>query len=200
MRKKIVLATGNSGKVSEFNQMLTGVDIEIIPQTKLGVSEADETASTFVENSLIKARHACIQTGLPAIADDSGLVIPALGGQPGIYSARFAGDKGNNQKNIAKVLELMADTPDTQRQAYFCAVVVYLENADDAVPQICQGICHGKILRQAQGTGGFGYDPIFYIDKYNCSAAQLDTQVKNTISHRGIATNKLCEYFKSIEL
>jgi XTP/dITP diphosphohydrolase len=190
---KIVLASGNQGKLREFSAMFTehfsDADIKLIPQTELGVSDADETGLSFVENAIIKARHACQTTGLPALADDSGIEVDALKGAPGIYSARYSGegDSGNN----TKLLRELADTPDDQRTARFQCVLVYMRHAKDPTPQVFQGSWEGRILNAPSGTEGFGYDPLFFVPSEQCSAADLSKEQKNKISHRGQAIQQL---------
>jgi XTP/dITP diphosphohydrolase len=185
--KKIVLATGNRGKVKELAHMLSGLGIEVLPQSEFDVTEVSETGSTFVENAIIKARHAAKQTGLPAIADDSGLSVDAIGGKPGVYSARYSGDQATDQSNIIKLLDAMADVPKDKRQATFLCVLVYMRHADDPTPIICQGEWVGEITTEQQGEHGFGYDPVFWVEEQNCSSAQLSPEQKNILSHRGKA-------------
>ena len=187
MKQQIVLATGNKGKVKELSVMLSGLNIEILPQSEFQVSEVAETGSTFVENAIIKARHAARITGLPAIADDSGLAVDALGGAPGVYSARYAGEDANDQSNIQKLLLALYGIAPEQRQARFLCVLVYMAHADDPTPIICQGEWHGTITTQTIGENGFGYDPIFWVHEQNCSSAQLTPAQKNQLSHRGKA-------------
>ncbi|AGH43658.1 XTP/dITP diphosphatase [Paraglaciecola psychrophila] len=191
MSKKIVLATGNKGKVKELAAMLSGLSIEVLPQSDFSVTEVAETGSTFIENAIIKARHASEHTGLPAIADDSGLAVDALGGAPGVYSARYSGDNATDQSNITKLLGLMADVPNDKRQAKFLCVLVYMRHADDPSPIICQGEWCGEIMTEPQGDNGFGYDPIFWVNQQNSSSAQLSSQQKNALSHRGKALKLL---------
>ena len=191
MSKKIVLATGNKGKVKELAAMLSGLSIEVLPQSDFAVTEVAETGSTFIENAIIKARHAAKHTGLPAIADDSGLAVDALGGQPGVYSARYSGDHATDQSNITKLLGAMADVPTDKRQAKFLCVLVYMRHADDPSPIICQGEWCGEIMTEQQGDNGFGYDPIFWVNQQNSSSAQLSSQQKNALSHRGKALKLL---------
>lgn len=179
------------GKIQELQFLLSDFHIEIIPQAELNVCDADETALTFVENALIKARHACMTTHMPAIADDSGLVVPALHGAPGIFSARFAGEKASSQDNIQKLLCELAGT--INRTAYFHCVLVFLSHAEDPIPLICHGTWQGEILSQPIGENGFGYDPIFFDPLQKCSAAQLSLTAKNHISHRGKALKLLIE-------
>ncbi|MFT6155071.1 MAG: XTP/dITP diphosphohydrolase [Bermanella sp.] len=191
MSKKIVLATGNKGKVKELARMLSGLGIEVLPQSEFDVTEVAETGSTFVENAIIKARHAAKHTGLPAIADDSGLAVDALGGAPGVYSARYSGEHATDQSNITKLLGTMADVPTDKRQAKFLCVLVYMRHADDPSPIICQGEWCGEIMTEQQGANGFGYDPIFWVNQLNSSSAQLSHQQKNALSHRGKALKLL---------
>lgn len=191
--QKIVLATGNKGKVSELAAMLAPFALEVIPQTVLGVSDADETGLTFVENAILKARHAAKSTGLPAIADDSGLAVNALAGAPGIYSARYAGSNSNDAANIAKLLEALAAVPPAERQAAFHCVLVYLRHAEDPTPLICQGSWAGEIALTASGQGGFGYDPVFYLPALAKTAAELSASEKQQLSHRGKALRQLLE-------
>jgi XTP/dITP diphosphohydrolase len=189
--KKIVLATGNKGKVKELARMLSGLGIEVLPQSEFDVAEVAETGSTFVENAIIKARHAAKQTGLPAIADDSGLAVNALGGEPGVYSARYSGDQATDKSNITKLLSVMADVPKAKRQAKFLCVLVYMRHGDDPTPIICQGEWCGEITTEQQGENGFGYDPVFWVKEQNCSSAQLSPEQKNAFSHRGKALKLL---------
>jgi len=189
--QRIVLASGNKGKVAELSRMLAGLDMEIVPQTELAVPEIEETGLTFVENAILKARNAAQHTGLPAIADDSGLEVDALQGAPGIYSARFAGEDASDADNNAKLLAELAGIPDTQRTARFQCLLVYVRHANDPVPLICQGSWQGRILSVAEGENGFGYDPLFYVEEQNCSSARLSPDLKNKISHRGQAIRKL---------
>lgn len=190
--KKIVLATGNKNKVSEMANLFKQANIEILSQKELKITSVAETGTTFIENAIIKARHAAKESGLPAIADDSGLAIDFLKGQPGIYSARFANqENASDQANIKKVLELMKDVPKEQRSARFHCVLVYMKDANDPTPIVCHGVWEGEILMQAEGSNGFGYDPIFYLKDKKCSAAQLASEVKREISHRGQALQKL---------
>lgn len=191
MTQQLVLATGNKGKVAELSQLLAPMQFNVVPQTELGVTDADETGLTFIENALIKARHAALVTGLPAIADDSGLAVDALGGAPGIYSARYAGEAASDQANIDKLLAAMAQVPDAKRTAQFHCVLVYLRHAEDPTPLVCHGIWHGEITRQAAGNGGFGYDPVFYVASEGCTSAELSRERKQQLSHRGKALAQL---------
>lgn len=189
--KRIVLASGNRGKVREFNELLAGLDLEVVPQSEFNVPEAEETGLSFVENAILKARNAAQHAGLPAIADDSGLEVDALKGAPGIYSARYAGPGASDQQNLEKLLAALADVPDAGRTARFQCVIVFLRHALDPTPIICQGTWEGSILREPRGANGFGYDPVFHVPTHGCSAAELPAEVKNRLSHRGQALAKL---------
>jgi len=190
---RVVLATGNPGKVRELAALLADSGLEIVPQTELGVGDAEETGLTFIENALLKARHAARVTGLPAIADDSGLAVDALGGAPGIYSARYAGSDGDDAANNRKLLEALSGMPQAQRTARFHCVMVYLRHADDPVPVVCHGQWPGHILEAPQGANGFGYDPLFLVPETGCASAELDAGTKNRLSHRGRALRLLVE-------
>lgn len=198
MSQKIVLATGNPGKVTELAAMLAPWGCEIIPQTQLGVTDADETGLTFIENAILKARHAAAHTGLPAIADDSGLAVDALGGAPGIYSARFAGPGATDASNVQLLLEKMADVPVGQRQAQFHCVLVFLRHANDPTPLISHGIWTGEVALTAQGSHGFGYDPIFWVPELGLMSAQLEKAHKAQISHRGKALSLLQQQWQQL--
>lgn len=193
--EKIVLATGNQGKVAELADKLASLNIEVVAQSEFDVPEVAETGTTFIENAIIKARHAAKITGLPAIADDSGLEVEALGGAPGIYSARFAGVNANDSDNIDKLLSELGNNPN--RTARFWCVLVLMRHADDPTPLICQGVWQGEILPEHQGEQGFGYDPVFFSHEKNCSAAMLDKATKNSLSHRGKALNQLLDLLKA---
>jgi XTP/dITP diphosphohydrolase len=190
---KLVLASSNAGKLRELRELLDGNGIELIAQGDLGVGDADETASTFVENALLKARHAARATGLPALGDDSGLCVDALGGAPGLYSARYAGHHGDAAANIIKLLDALKDVPPPRRTAHFYAVIVLLRHPDDPQPVIAEGTWSGQILDAPRGTGGFGYDPVFFDPEHGAAAAELDPVLKNGISHRGRALAALRE-------
>lgn len=194
---KIVLATGNQGKVKELAHLLAEQSIEIVPQSEFDVSEVAETGTTFVENAIIKARHAAKITGLPAIADDSGLEVDALKGAPGVYSARYAADitegEVTDDDNTNKLLTALANTPDELRTARFHCVLVYMKHENDPTPLICHGKWEGTISKSKQGEQGFGYDPVFWQDDLQMSSAQLSREVKNKLSHRGQALAKLVE-------
>jgi len=187
MSEQLVIASNNRGKIAELTELLAPLGIRPVAQGELGVSEAEEPAVTFVENAILKARHAARSTGLPALADDSGLAVDALGGQPGVRSARFAGDQASDQDNVRALLEALADVPDGDRGAQFHCVLVYLRHADDPTPIICHGRWPGSILKEPRGDGGFGYDPVFLVPEHNCSAAELTRAEKSRISHRGRA-------------
>ncbi len=189
--RRIVIASNNLGKVREINQLLADQQIEAVPQSSYGVPEIEETGLSFVENAILKARHASAHSGLPAIADDSGLEVDALDGAPGIYSARYAGPGASDRDNIDKLLADLAQTPEPQRSARFQCLMVYLRHAADPTPLICQGTWEGRILFQMQGQGGFGYDPVFFVPETQCSAAELTPQQKNRLSHRGQALHRL---------
>ncbi|SEH78516.1 XTP/dITP diphosphohydrolase [Rheinheimera pacifica] len=191
MTQQIVLATGNKGKVAELSQMLAPYYYQIVPQTELGVTDADETGLTFIENAILKARHAALVTGLPAIADDSGLAVDALGGAPGIYSARYAGEAATDAANITKLLTALQDIPPAQRTAQFHCVLVYLRHAEDPTPLVCHGVWHGEITQAPAGNAGFGYDPVFYIAAEGCTSAELPPGRKQHLSHRGKALAQL---------
>lgn len=195
--QKIVLASNNKGKVREFGDMLSSLNMEVIPQATFHIEDADETGLTFVENAIIKARHASSIAGLPAIADDSGLEVDALNGAPGIYSARYSGEGATDEKNLLKLLEALKDVAEEKRTARFQCVLVYMRHAEDPTPLICQGTWEGIISTEANGENGFGYDPIFYVPTHNCSSAQLSADVKNTLSHRAQALNTLLNTLKA---
>lgn len=184
---KFVVASSNAGKLAEFRDLLGEAGYEFVTQGELGVTDAEETGLTFVENALLKARHAARVTGLPALADDSGLCVDALGGAPGLYSARYAGPHGDAQANIAKLLDAMKDVPRAQRTAHFISVIVLLRHAEDPQPVIAEGRWSGRILDAPRGDGGFGYDPVFLDPENNLSAAEFDPAIKNRLSHRGRA-------------
>lgn len=188
---KLVLASSNLGKLEELRSLLADNGIELIAQSDLGVEDAEETGTTFIENALIKARHATRITGLPALADDSGICVDALNGAPGLYSARYAGGHGNASRNIDKLLETMQQVPDQGRGAHFYCVLVLLRHADDPQPLIVEGEWRGRILRVRQGNGGHGYDPVFFDPEHGQSAAEMAPDLKNRLSHRGKALAQL---------
>ncbi len=193
MPAKIVLASNNAGKVREFNELLSGSEFEVVPQSDLSVPDIEETGLTFVENALLKARNAAALTGWPAIADDSGLEVDALNGAPGIYSARYAGAGASDADNLYKLLQALEDVDDDNRNARFQCVMVYLRHANDPTPRIFQGSWEGMILRAPRGANGFGYDPVFYVPERNCSSAELPADIKNSLSHRGKALRQLVD-------
>lgn len=188
---KVVLASNNPGKVREFQEILHNLPIDLIPQADLGIQDAEESGLSFVENAIIKARHAAQASGLPAIADDSGLAVDALLGAPGIYSARYAGKNALAEDNIRKLLGDMKDLPPQKRAASFYCVLVFMTHALDPTPLICQGKWDGSILHAPQGKNGFGYDPVFFVPAEGKSAAELPAEIKNTLSHRGLALRAL---------
>ncbi|MBS1143122.1 MAG: rdgB [Proteobacteria bacterium] len=187
--KKLVLASNNAKKMKELNVLLAPLGFEVIPQGQLGIPEAEEPHCTFVENALAKARHAAQASGLPALADDSGLCVAALGGAPGVYSARYAGEPKSDARNNEKLLADLAGKDD--RRAHFACVLVLVRSADDPQPIIAEGEWHGTILDAQRGADGFGYDPLFYVPTHNQTAAELDGAIKNQLSHRGQAMDKL---------
>lgn len=196
MNNTIVLASNNAGKIKEFNALLSDMGIDVKPQSEFNVEEAEETGLSFIENAILKARHACAQTGLPALADDSGIEVDYLNGAPGIYSARFAGEHGNNDANNALLLEKLAGVPELQRTARFHCVLAYMRHKDDPTPQVFHGVWEGRILTSTEGQEGFGYDPLFYVPECACSAASLPKEIKNQISHRGKALKQLLTAFR----
>lgn len=193
---KVVLASSNAGKVKEFMQLLSGVGMDVRPQSEFDVPDADETGLTFVENAILKARNAAELTGLPAIADDSGIEVDALQGQPGIYSARYAGMGAGAAACNEKLLHALKEVPEAKRTARFRCCIVMLQHAADPSPIIAEGCWEGRILDQLTGTEGFGYDPLFYVPTHNMSAAQMDSAEKNLISHRAQALQGLLERLK----
>ena len=185
---KICAATGNAGKLRELRRILEAQGHEVVSQKELGITiEPEETGTTFAENALIKAETICKASGLPTIADDSGLCVDALDGAPGLYSSRYAGPEGDAQRNIAKLLDALAGIPDERRSARFCCALVLLRHAEDPQPLIAEGRWEGRILHAPRGSNGFGYDPIFYLPEYGCTSAELSMEEKNKISHRGKA-------------
>jgi XTP/dITP diphosphohydrolase len=191
--RRVVLATGNAGKLKEIRDMLAGLDLEIVSQREFGIGDAEETGLTFVENAILKARHASAASGLPAIADDSGIEVDALKGAPGIYSSRYAGPNATDADNNRKLLDALVGLSDEQRSARFQCVVVYLRHSGDPTPVICQGTWEGRILETPQGANGFGYDPLFLVPEAGCASAELPAEHKNRLSHRGQALRKLVE-------
>lgn len=193
---QIVLASGNIGKLRELSQILSPLGLKLIAQSDLNVAEAEETGLSFVENAIIKARNAALVTGLPAIADDSGIEVDALHGAPGIYSSRYAGPDASDTDNIQALLTAMKDVPENERTARFQCVVVFMRHAEDPTPLICQGSWQGQILQSPSGDEGFGYDPVFWVSETDCTAAELSPEQKHAISHRGKAMRQFMEEFK----
>lgn len=193
--QRLVLASGNRGKLAEFNALLADSGFEVVSQGSLGVEDVEETGATFVENALLKARHAARVTGLPALADDSGLCVEHLGGAPGLYSARYAGNHGDTPANNAKLLHALDGVPQAQRGAFFICVLVLLRHQDDPAPLLAEGRWHGRVLDAPRGAQGFGYDPLFLPDGQTLSAAELDHTLKNRLSHRGQALAQLRAQF-----
>lgn len=189
-----MLATGNAGKLKEIREIFSGIDVGIVAQSDFDTPEAIEDGLSFVENAIIKARNAAAHTGLPALSDDSGIEVDALNGEPGIHSARYA---GNDESNIQRLLRELDGLPDSKRTARFQCVMVYLRHANDPVPVIAQGAWEGRILQAPQGEGGFGYDPVFYVPERGCSAAELSSEDKNTLSHRGKALRHMLDALAS---
>lgn len=193
--KKVVLASGNPGKIREIRALLVPLAIEVVAQAELGISEAEEPHETFLENALAKARHASRVAKLPALADDSGLSVDALGGAPGVHSAYFAGKEGDRETRDARNnMKLLASLKDDRKARYTCVIV--LVNNETADPLVAEGQWHGEIARAPRGSNGFGYDPLFYIEELKKTAAELDPVTKNRISHRGIALSKLLELLR----
>lgn len=195
-KQKIVLATGNLGKVKEMADVLRAFGFDVVAQSEFGIESPEETGLTFIENALLKARHAAKMTGLPAIADDSGLAVDALGGAPGLYSARYAGVDGDDAANRQKLLAEMAEVADEKRTAKFVSCIVFLQHDTDPTPKIALGECFGTILREERGTNGFGYDSLFFYPPKNCSFAELETAEKKSLSHRAIALQSLKQQFQ----
>jgi XTP/dITP diphosphohydrolase len=193
--QQIILASSNIGKIKEIQDILA--EHLIVPQSVFNVTDADETGSTFVENAIIKARHAAFQCKLPAIADDSGLVVDALSGAPGVISARYAGVGASDRDNVQKLLKELEDVPEERRSARFICVMVFLEHAEDPFPVIAQGVWEGQILFQPIGANGFGYDPVFWVPEQQCASAELSAAVKNSLSHRSKALRSLTDLIKA---
>lgn len=192
----VVLASSNAGKIKELQDMLADLGVVIIPQQTLSIPDVEETGLCFVENAILKARNAALLSGKPAIADDSGLEVDFLDGQPGIYSARYAGEQATDTTNNQKLLEALGDSPLEKRSARYQCVIVYMRHAKDPTPIICQGSWEGHIAFEPRGTEGFGYDPLFYLTDFDCRAAEMDKTHKNRISHRGKATAQLLEQLR----
>lgn len=188
---KVVFASNNAGKTREVAAVLAELELELVPQADFQVTEAEETGLTFVENAILKARNACRQTGLPAIADDSGVEVDALRGAPGVYSARYAGADADDAANNARLLQELAQVPEAERTARYQCIMVYLRHAEDPTPIIAQAAWEGVILREPRGAGGFGYDPLFWLPQSQQTAAEMDLDTKNRLSHRGQALRQL---------
>ena len=195
---KIILATGNLNKVREISASLQGSNIEIMPQSMFNVPDADETGTTFVENAIIKARNCSAHTGEAAMADDSGIEVDALGGAPGVHSARYSGEHANDEKNTALLLRNMENVPDGRRTARYWCVMVYMRSASDPTPIICQASWEGIIIREKRGTNGFGYDPVFLIPELGKTAAEVSLEVKNSMSHRAKAIKMMTERLREM--
>ena len=195
---QIVLASGNAGKLREIAQLLEGLNLEILPQSEFNVPEIEETGLTFVDNAILKARNAAHHTGLPAIADDSGIAVDVLQGRPGIYSARFAGVGASDEENLEKLIRMVEPFPDEERTARFICSMVYIRHEEDHVPVIAEGVWEGQLLIDPKGQNGFGYDPIFYVSSQQCTSAELPPEIKNKLSHRGQALRKLLEQLSSL--
>lgn len=185
--KKIVIASGNAGKLREFSALLGERGYEVVPQSAYFAETPAETGTTFIENAIIKARYACEKTGLPAIADDSGIEVDALAGRPGVYSARYAGESATDADNNAKLLCELAGVPEAERTARYHAVLAFMRHANDPTPIIAQGVWEGRIVEAPRGDGGFGYDPLFFVPERDCVSAELAKDEKNKISHRAKA-------------
>lgn len=197
LKDKIVIASSNKGKIKEFQSYFDSFGLMLIPQKEMGVSDIEETGKTYVENSILKARHASKVTGLPAIADDSGLSVEYLDGQPGIYSARFSGPGSDDKKNRDLLLKKLEGVPFEERHASYHAVITLLHHHDDPTPYIAHGIWHGIIAKEEKGEFGFGYDSLFIVPDLRCHAAELDVETKQNYSHRGIALRKLTKYLST---
>jgi len=189
--KRVVLASANAGKLRELNALLDPYGMDVVPQSAFGIPSVEETGESFVENAIIKARHASRLSGLTAIADDSGLMVDALNGAPGILSARYAGVGASDKENLELLLNNMRDIPEARRGARFVCLVVYLDHPEDACPLVCEGIWHGRVSDAPRGDGGFGYDPVFHVEEFSCTSAELAPADKNRISHRARAMQAL---------
>lgn len=195
--KCVVLASSNPGKLREISELTQGLKLKILPQSEFNIADAEESGLTFVENAILKARNAAHYSGLPALADDSGLEVDALHGTPGIYSSRYAGIGASDADNVGKLLADLVAVPEYRRSARFQCIMVYMAHASDPTPVICQGTWEGSILFAPRGTNGFGYDPIFYVPTHHCSSAELPAEVKNLLSHRGQALRKMVEQLQA---
>jgi len=197
---KIVLASGNAGKLAEFKLIFAPMDISVVPQSEFKVSEVEETGLSFIENAILKARHASAASGLPALADDSGLSVDFLDGAPGIYSARYAGSGASDEDNIDKLLDALREAPEEARGAAFVCALAFVRHPEDPIPVIAQGKWRGAVLTEKHGHEGFGYDPVFWVPEKQCAAAQLSKQEKNAMSHRALAVAQLIEAFRTLSL
>lgn len=195
--QKVVIASGNAGKIAEIKSVLAAQAVELISKQDFNIIDPEETGLSFVENAILKARHAARISKLPALADDSGLVVEALHGEPGIYSSRYAGMDASDEQNVAKLLAAMEGFPESQRRAYFFCAIAFVLNANDPAPLIAEARWHGHIATKPSGANGFGYDPVFYLKDQNCTAAELASEVKNKISHRGQALDKFSQLAKA---
>lgn len=195
---RIVLASSNAGKVREINEMLAGHAVRIVSQSEFNVPEVAETGLTFIENALLKARHAVRHTGLPAIADDSGIELAALDGRPGIYSARYAGPEASDADNLQKLIADVRELPEDRRRCRFVCLMVYLRHAEDPTPLIAEGVWEGIAVTTPRGSNGFGYDPIFYVPTHHCTSAELPPETKNRLSHRGQALLRLVAQLQAL--
>jgi XTP/dITP diphosphohydrolase len=195
--QRVVLASGNAGKLRELHALLAPLGLDVVAQSEFDISSVEETGLSFVENAILKARHAARVTGLPAIADDSGIMVDALGGAPGIYSARYAGEGASDAENLDLLLENLRDVPDTKRGARFVCLAVYMRHADDPCPIVCEGIWPGRITHAPRGEDGFGYDPIFHVEDCGCTSAELEPARKNAISHRALAMGALVDRLRA---
>lgn len=198
MIDKIVLASGNAGKLREFSQIFSEWQVEVLPQSAFDVPEAEETGLSFIENAILKARNAARHSGLPALADDSGLAVDALGGAPGIYSARFAGAGADDAKNNGRLLEALQGVDDSHRGAAFYCALAFVRSAEDPVPVVCTGSWRGRILQAPRGEQGFGYDPLFWVEDHQCSSAELPRETKNRISHRARAVEHFAAAWQAL--
>ena len=196
--QRVILASNNPGKLREISEMMTGLHLEILPQSKFNVPEIEETGATFIENAILKARNASKCTGLPAIGDDSGIEVDALNGAPGIYSSRYAGEAASDEANLYKLIEEVKKLPQDKRTIRFVCSMAYVRDAGDPAPVIAEGVWEGIAVTEPKGKNGFGYDPMFYVPTHNCTSAELPPDVKNRISHRGKALKKLVEQLKII--
>lgn len=191
LESRVVLASANPGKLRELTALLSGLHLEVLPQSRFEVPDVRETGLSFVENAIIKARNAAVHTGLPAIADDSGITVDVLGGAPGIYSARFAGEGATDEENLQLLVDRVGEFNEEKPAARFQCVMVYMRHAEDAMPVIAYGTWHGYIVTPPRGSNGFGYDPVFFVPDHGCTSAELEPGVKNSVSHRGQAMQSL---------